>query len=77
VGDRDGQFRAAQALVVLGAANADQAALAARHQPEGLIAPQRALSSQDWNTALAHPALDIVTGNILSLVAPRLGIAVA
>jgi hypothetical protein len=55
---------------VLGAATADQAALAARHEPEGLIAPQRALSSQDWNTALAHPELDIVTGNILSLVAP-------
>jgi hypothetical protein len=69
-GDRDGQFRAAQALVVLGAANAEQAALDAQHEPEGLITPQRALSTQDWNTALAHPELDIVTGNILSLVTP-------
>lgn len=69
-GDRDGQFRAAQALVVLGAASGEQAALDAQHAPEGLIAPQRALSTQDWNTALAHPELDIVTGNILSLVTP-------
>ena len=69
-GDRDGQYRAAQALVVLGTANAEQARLVEQHQPEGLIVPKRALSTKDWNTALAHPELEVVTGNILSLVTP-------
>lgn len=69
-GERDVQYRAAQALVVLGAAERGQAALAAEYQPRGLIAPTRALGLDDWYGALTHPELEVVTGHILSLVTP-------
>jgi len=68
--DRDAQCRAAQALVALGAAEPAQAALAAEYQPKGLIAPKRALSQDDWTSLLSHPELEIVTGQILSLITP-------
>lgn len=69
-GDRDLQFRAAQALVVLGAADSARAAFAAEHQPSGLIAPARALSASDWHAALTHPEFETVTGHILSSITP-------
>lgn len=69
-GDKDGQYRAAQALVVLGAADTAQTQLAELHTPKGLIAPQRALSSEEWATALSHPELEVVTSSILGLLAP-------
>src|SRR5690606_21823558 len=37
----DGKFLACQALFVLGAATAEEAAFVERHRPQGLIAPQR------------------------------------
>lgn len=69
-GDRDLELRAAQALVLLGAAEPAQAAFAAEYQPKGLLAPKRALTSTDWNGALIHPEFEIVTGQILSLITP-------
>ncbi len=69
-GDRDGEYCAAQALLLLGVANPAQTDLVATHQPKGLIAPERALSVDDWNGALLHPELELVTGHILSLITP-------
>lgn len=69
-GERDVQYRAAQALVVLGAAERAQLALVREYQPRGLIAPTRALAREDWDGALTHPELEVVTGHILGLVTP-------
>ena len=69
-GERDIQYRAAQALVALEAASPAQAALAAEYQPHGLITPKRALALEDWNGALVHPEFEVVTGQILSLITP-------
>lgn len=69
-GDRDLECRAAQALVLLDAADARQAALAAEHQPKSLPTPKRALSLADWNGALIHPDFEVVTGHILSVITP-------
>jgi hypothetical protein len=69
-GDRDLELRAAQALVLLGAAEPAQAAFAAEYQPKGLLTPKRALSPTDWNGALIHPEFEVVTGQILSLITP-------
>jgi hypothetical protein len=68
--DRDLELRAAQALVLLGAAEPAQAALAAEYQPKGLITPKRALSPADWSGSLIHPEFEVVTGQILSLITP-------
>ncbi len=69
-GDRDLELRAAQALVLLGAAEPVHAALAAEYQPKGLLTPKRALAPADWNGALIHPEFEVVTGQILSLITP-------
>lgn len=70
VGDRDGQYRAAQALCVLGAADEEQRKLVEQHEPEALISPQRSLTQDGWHQDLHHAELEVVTSNILSLVTP-------
>lgn len=69
-GNLDGQYRVAQALCVLGAADDNQRRLVAQHEPEALLTPQRSLTQDSWHHDLHHPELEVVTSNILSLVTP-------
>ncbi len=69
-GDADGRFRAAQALLVLGADDAEYRAVNDEHAPGGLITPERALAQDNWHDELYHPELEVVTSNIMALLTP-------
>jgi hypothetical protein len=68
-GDVDRQWLMAQALVHLGAADADEQATFARHRLEGLIKPASSLSAEGWKL-LFHPDEELLTGQIFSVIAP-------
>jgi hypothetical protein len=69
-GDGDGTYCAAQALAVLGAATPEHRALVDKYKRTGLIVPKRSLRQSDWQDDLSHPELEVVTSNIMSLIAP-------
>ena len=68
-GDVDRQWLMAQALVHLGAADADEQATFAKHRLEGLIKPASSLSAEGWKL-LFHPDEELLTGQIFSVIAP-------
>jgi hypothetical protein len=68
-GDVDRQWLMAQALVHLGAADADEQAMFAKHRLEGLIKPASSLSAEGWKL-LFHPDEELLTGQIFSVIAP-------
>ena len=68
-GDADRQWLMAQALVHLGAADADEQATFAKHRLEGLIKPASSLSAEGWKL-LFHPDEELLTGQIFSVIAP-------
>ncbi len=69
-GDLDAAFRASEALVALGAANADETATFERGRAQTLIAPRGSLSQAAWHDFLFHPEQELLTGQIFSLIAP-------
>jgi hypothetical protein len=69
-GDADAAFRASEALVALGAANADEKACFERGRAQTLIAPRGSLSQAAWHDFLFHPEQELLTGQIFSLIAP-------
>lgn len=69
-GDEDAAFRAAEALMALGAANADERASFERGRAQTLIAPRGSLSPAAWHELLFHPEQELLTGQIFSLIAP-------
>lgn len=69
-GDRDRQWCVAQVLVALGAATPAQQDLFQQHQSTMLIAPQGGVSPSAWYDLLFHPEEEVVTGQILGVIAP-------
>ncbi|HEY6081107.1 MAG TPA: hypothetical protein VIW29_19970 [Polyangiaceae bacterium] len=69
-GDFDAAQRAVEALVALGAVTLDEAALFERGRSHTLISPRGSLSQADWHDLLFHPELELLTGQIFSLIAP-------
>ncbi len=68
-GDVDRRGNVAHALVFLGAANdAERAAFSVR-RPDVLIRPTTSLSSEAWRRYLFHPDEEVLTGEILSIIA--------
>ncbi len=69
-GDADRRWCAAQALVVLGAANDAESAAFAERRSTGLIAPKASLSASAWYDQLFHPDEEVLTGQIFGVIAP-------
>ncbi|HYQ14525.1 MAG TPA: hypothetical protein VEQ58_02170, partial [Polyangiaceae bacterium] len=69
-GDADAAFRASEALIALGAANADERATFERGRAQTLIAPRGSLSQAAWHDLLFHPEQELLTGQIFSVIAP-------
>ena len=69
-GDADRSFCAAQCLVALGAANAEEQAEFEVHRTHTLITPRAGLSQTAWYDLLFHPEEEVLTGQIFSLIAP-------
>lgn len=69
-GDADAAYRAARALLVLGAAGPEHRRRVGEHPQDGLIAPRRSLTMDHWFDELSHSSLSVVTSHILSLVTP-------
>jgi len=67
-GNVDGQWRAAQALVFLEAANEQEKELYELHRQQGLIKPANSLTKADWRRLLFHPEDDVLTGEIFSAI---------
>jgi hypothetical protein len=67
--EADRQTLVAQALVYLGAADADEKAVAGRHRQEGLIRPSGSLTGDGWRL-LFHPDEEVLTGQIFAVIAP-------
>jgi hypothetical protein len=67
-GDIDRAFFTAQALEVLGSADADERALSAQHRREGLIRPTSPVSPEAWTRLLFHPEEEPLVGEIFSVV---------
>jgi hypothetical protein len=67
--EADRQALVAQALVYLGAADADEKAFAARNRQEGLIRPAGSLTGDGWRL-LFHPDEEVLTGQIFAVIAP-------
>jgi hypothetical protein len=67
--EADRQTLVAQALVYLGAADADEKAVASRSRAEGLIRPASSLSEDGWRL-LFHPDEEVLTGQIFAVIAP-------
>ncbi len=66
----DRRFCVAQVLCALGAANAEERALADKYRTETLIAPRASVSATAWVDLLFHPEEEVLTGQIFSLIAP-------
>lgn len=69
-GDVDGQFCAAQSLVVLEAASEAQQTFYEQHRRRTLLTPASGLNQDAWRDLLMHPEQEILTGNIFGLIAP-------
>jgi hypothetical protein len=69
-GDADAAFRAAEALVALGAANSEERAAFEQGRAQTLIAPRGSISPAAWHDLLFHPEQELLTGQIFSLIAP-------
>jgi hypothetical protein len=69
-GDVDAAFRASEALVALGAANADERAAFEGGRAQTLLAPRGSVSSAAWYELLLHPEQELLTGQIFSAIAP-------
>jgi hypothetical protein len=67
--DADRQWLMAQALVHIGAADADEKATHARHCLEGLIRPATSLSAEGWKLVF-HPDEELLTGRIFAVIVP-------
>lgn len=67
--EADRQALVAQALVYLGAADAEEKAVASRGRQEGLIRPTGSLTSDGWRL-LFHPDEEVLTGQIFAVIAP-------
>src|SRR5207244_12354578 len=65
-GDLDAAFRASEALVALGAANADEKATFERGRAQTLIAPRGSLSPAAWHDFLFPPEPELLTGQIFT-----------
>jgi hypothetical protein len=68
--DLDRRFCAAQALVVLGAANEAERAAYEKNRAETLIAPRASLSASAWYDQLFHADEEVLTGQIFGIIAP-------
>lgn len=68
--DADRSFCVAQALVLLGAENAEELERYAAHRSETLIAPRTGVSPSAWNDLLFHPEQEVLTGQILATIVP-------
>jgi hypothetical protein len=66
----DRRFCVAQVLCALGAASAEERALAEKYRTETLIAPRASVSATAWVDLLFHPEEEVLTGQIFSLIAP-------
>jgi hypothetical protein len=71
-GDRDGAYRAAVCLEVLGEADINESLLATTHRPEGLQAVRGALSYADWYERLCAGCDEPKTGAVLRALGPAL-----
>jgi hypothetical protein len=69
-GDTDRQWCASQALVMLGAANADETAIYEKHHQPMLIAPKASVTQTAWYEHLFHSEAEVLTGQIFSVIAP-------
>lgn len=70
VGELDRQWCAAEVLVYLGKADADEKALHAKHRQAGLIHPKSSLAREGWTRLLLHPEQEVLTGEIFAVVTP-------
>ena len=70
--DRDGAYRAAVCLEVLGEADINESLLAAAHRPEGLQAVRSALSYSDWYERLSAGCDEPKTTAVLRALGPAL-----
>ena len=71
-GDRDGAYRAAQCLEVLGEADINESLLATTHRPEGLQAVRATLSYADWHEHLCAGCDEPRTTAVLRALGPAL-----
>jgi len=69
-GELDKRWCTAQALEVLGAANAEQHALFEQYRSHTLVAPRGSVSATAWHDLLFHPEEELLTGQIFGLIAP-------
>ena len=69
-GEVDRQWCASQALVVLGAASADETAVFEKHRATALISPRSSVSARAWYEELFHPEEEPLTGLILGVITP-------
>jgi hypothetical protein len=68
--DGDRAFCVAQALVALGAANAEERADFEEQRSQTLITPRTGLSQSSWYDQLFHPEEEVLTGQIFGVIAP-------
>jgi len=71
-GDRDGAYRAAVCLEVLGEADINESLLVTTHRPEGLQAVRGALSYADWYERLCAGCDEPKTAAVLRALGPAL-----
>jgi hypothetical protein len=69
-GQIDQQWCAAQALVLLGAADRAEAELYDKFKSQTLIAPRSSVTASAWYDLLYHPEEEVVTGQIFGVIAP-------
>ncbi len=69
-GDIDRQWRVAQVLTALDAANDAQREFCDQHRSAILMAPRGGVSPSAWYDFLFHPEEEVLTGQILGVIAP-------
>jgi len=69
-GELDRAFLAAQALHVVGASNAEAAALFEAHRSRGLMVPRAGLSAAAFGDLVMHPEQEPLTSQIFAVIAP-------
>jgi len=67
-GDRDRAFCAAQVLVFLGLATADERAAYDQGNAESLIRPSTSLTQDGWRRLLLHPEEEVLVGEIFAVI---------
>jgi len=70
VAEVDRQWCVAAVMAHLGLANAEEAALFAKHRQVGLIRPRASLPRESWPRLLFHPEQEVLVGEIFAVVAP-------